>query len=263
MNTALHNGKHFTLVHASWMAAWEWQAVASSLHAAGHRCLAVDLPGRGSNPASIPQGQLALDDYVDSIARQLLPLGEKTIVVAHGGSGIVASQLAEHCPERIEAAVYLAGLMLGDGASLAATCSGITTSAVVNNLRFSGDGLTVELDRGIAHQAFAADVDKAHFEKLTHELTAEPTALMKTTLSLSDSRYGTVPRYYIECTRDNVVPIGFQQAMAMAQTLEAYYTMDSSHAPMLSQPDELCDILEDIAKHRSHSGTADNRRTAR
>ena len=82
---------HFLLIHGSWHGAWCWFKVLPRLGAHG-AVSAVNLPGRGRDPAPLPS--VDLDAMVAAAEAQLPPDGKTTIVV-HSRYGIVASALAE------------------------------------------------------------------------------------------------------------------------------------------------------------------------
>lgn len=103
---------NFLFLHGSWHGAWCWHKVLPEMAMAGHCAVAVDLPGRGRNPA--PPMMVGLSRMVDA-AERALPCGAKTTVVVHGRNGIVASALAERVPDLIERTIYLASYMLPTG----------------------------------------------------------------------------------------------------------------------------------------------------
>ena len=67
-----------------------------------------------------------------------------------------------------------------------------------------------------------------------------------TPLTLTEDRYGSVPRWYIECTLDNAVRIGRQRAMVKTLPCKVI-TMECGHSPFYSNPEELAEHLETIA----------------
>jgi len=64
---------------------------------------------------------------------------------------------------------------------------------------------------------------------------------------LTEKNYGTVPRFYIECTEDKVVTPFIQRKKYTETPCEKIYSMATSHSPFFSKPIELVDILCDIA----------------
>jgi pimeloyl-ACP methyl ester carboxylesterase len=64
-----------------------------------------------------------------------------------------------------------------------------------------------------------------------------------TPVRTSDARYGRVKRGYIECTKDNAIPIMLQRKMQQALPCEPVVTLDTDHSPFFSAPDALCRAL--------------------
>jgi hypothetical protein len=67
----------------------------------------------------------------------------------------------------------------------------------------------------------------------------EPNAPAATPLRLTDANFGRVPRVYIECLRDNAIPPAVQREMYTVVPCQKVITMDTSHSPNISAPDEL------------------------
>jgi hypothetical protein len=74
----------------------------------------------------------------------------------------------------------------------------------------------------------------------------EPMESGVTPLQLSDANFGSIPRYYIECTEDRAVTPFIQRMMYTETPCEKVYSMPTSHSPFFSRPVELCDILSEI-----------------
>jgi len=78
-------------------------------------------------------------------------------------------------------------------------------------------------------------------------LRPQPIAISTTPVTLTEERFGSVPRWYVECTHDNAVRIARQRAMVKAMPCKVI-TMECGHTPFYSQPEELAEHLETIAK---------------
>ena len=89
----------FIFLHGSFHAAWNWHHVLPLLAHAGHRGIAMDLPGHGRDRTAARR--VTLEACVDAVQRTLDSLPGKAVLVAHSRNGIVISQAAERCPEKI------------------------------------------------------------------------------------------------------------------------------------------------------------------
>ena len=68
-------------------------------------------------------------------------------------------------------------------------------------------------------------------------------------LQITDENFGAIPKYYIECTEDRAIPIQVQRAMYKGK-VKKVYTLNSSHTPNFSQPENLANILLEIQKEQ-------------
>ena len=68
-------------------------------------------------------------------------------------------------------------------------------------------------------------------------------------LSLSDLKYGSVRRFYIEAPEDNAIPITLQQKMINASPPEKVFRLKGAdHSPFFSKPQALHKLLVEISK---------------
>jgi hypothetical protein len=76
-----------------------------------------------------------------------------------------------------------------------------------------------------------------------------PTALAPqgTPVRISAEHYGRVPRVYIECLRDRALTPSFQKRMYTAMPCQAILSMETSHSPFFSAPQELVRHLTSLS----------------
>jgi pimeloyl-ACP methyl ester carboxylesterase len=106
----------FVLVHGGFSGAWIWLPLMDRLKADGHVVDAFDLPGMGNDHTST--SEVSLDSYAGRVCEVLAASSEPAVVVGHSMGGIVATQGAARCPERVAALVYVAAFLPKDGQSL-------------------------------------------------------------------------------------------------------------------------------------------------
>ena len=78
-------------------------------------------------------------------------------------------------------------------------------------------------------------------------LSHEPVESGITALQLSDEKFGSVRRFYIECTEDKAVTPFIQQMMYKETLCEKVYQIPTSHSPFFSQPQMLSNLFVEIA----------------
>lgn len=68
-------------------------------------------------------------------------------------------------------------------------------------------------------------------------------------LTLSDFKYGTVRRFYIETSEDNAIPITLQESMINSSPPEKVFRLKGAdHSPFFSKPQALHKLLVEILK---------------
>jgi len=234
----------YVMVHSAWLGGWSWGPVAEVLEAENREVHAPDLPGHGQDQT--PPGDVTLDSYVATITDLLDSLDGPAILVGHSLGGKVISQAAENRPDRVRALVYLCAFLLPDGASFMGATEGVQGSMVLDNLVMSDDGASVTIRPEVMHEAFAHDVPLTAFEAVLPLVVAQPTAPLGSPLAITDARWGSIPRYYIECTDDRAIPPGVQAAMYEAIPVTRVFSMHTSHAPIFAAPETVAAFLLEV-----------------
>jgi hypothetical protein len=70
-------------------------------------------------------------------------------------------------------------------------------------------------------------------------LVREPLRPALTRLTLTDARYGRVPRAYIRLTQDKAVSLSLQDRLLSETKVDRVESIDASHSAYFSQPDAL------------------------
>ncbi|MFN8290283.1 MAG: alpha/beta fold hydrolase [Chitinophagaceae bacterium] len=237
--------KTFILIHGSWHNAWNWHKVVPLLEKAGHKAIAIDLPGMGRDKT--PIREVKMENTVQRICDLIDRTEGKVILVGHSKNGIMISQAAEYRPEKIEKLIYLAAYLVPDGKtqreySLQDT-AGVLKPYVTSYPELNAHTLQpVIYKEGLYHDC---EDDITEMARLL--LSHEPVESGITPLRLTESRYGSVPRYYIECTEDRAVTPFIQRKMYEETPCKKVYSLPTSHSPFFSKPVELTNIFCEIA----------------
>jgi pimeloyl-ACP methyl ester carboxylesterase len=235
----------FVLVHGAWSTSWVWERVAPLLEEAGHRVDAVDLPGRGSNPA--PPAEMTLDAYSRHVADRVEAAGERVLLVGHSMGGMSITGAAELVPERIAKLVYVTAFLPGDGQTLPELAKGNPDELVQSNIVVDeATGLCTVRDE-VQPEAFYGECSAEDAALATAHRVPESLAAIGAPVHITEDRAGSVPRTYIECSEDRAITIGQQRRMWGARPCEQVITMSSDHAPMLCAPQELAGHLLAVA----------------
>lgn len=248
--------RRMVLVHGAWQGAWAFDAWTPSLERRGWRPEAVDLPGNGCDPRDrTPPGAVDLARCADHVRARIDSAPEPVVLVGHSGGGLTATAVAEAAPERVEALVYLAGMMLPSGmgfAALLAQCRADDPEADLAGigpwLRPTEDGLGTWVDPAGALAVFLHDADPALARRAAARLRPQPRGGRDVAARWTPERMGRVPRVYVEARDDRSIPLSVQRRMQRLVPGAATLSLDCGHVPQLVRPEELtrrlCDLLE-------------------
>jgi len=93
------------LVPGFWLGAWAWDEVADALRADGHDVSAITLPGLDS--VDTDRSKISFSDHVDAIVDALEAPPEPAVLVVHSASGFSGYAASDRVPDRIAAMVYV------------------------------------------------------------------------------------------------------------------------------------------------------------
>lgn len=233
--------KTFILIHGSWHSAWNWHKVVPLIEKAGHKAIAIDLPGMGRDKTPIQE--VKMKTTVEKICRLIDGIDGKVILVGHSKNGIMISQAAEYRPDKIEKLVYLAAYLVPNGKtqreySMEDT-GGWLKPYVVQHPETASHTLQAEIYKeGLYHDC---DDDITELAKVL--LGHEPVESGMTPLELTQENFGSVSKVYIECTEDRAVTPFIQRKMYTETPCDKVYSLPTSHSPFFSKPKELVEIL--------------------
>ncbi|XP_074267797.1 methylesterase 1-like isoform X2 [Silene latifolia] len=237
--------KHFVLVHGLGHGAWCWYKLTTLLKEQGHKVTALDMAASGVNLEKIEEIN-TFEEYCKPLLDFMssLPDFEKVVVVGHSLGGMNIALAMEYFPLKISAAVFLTALMPDTIHQPSFVVDKIwtygpqeepSTAVLINR----------QLMQILYSHSLAQDVELA-------VALQRPGSLFLTSLAkannFSNSGYGSVRRVYIICKKDQGITEEFARWMITnSQVPEVKEIEDADHAPMISQPQKLCDCLIEIA----------------
>ena len=232
----------FVLIHGSWHGAWCWDRLAPLLRKRGHRVTAIDLPAHGEDRT--PLYRASLGGYSRRVRAAVADLEEKPIAVGHSMGGLAITQAAIDAPELFAALVYLCAFVPLAGESLVQLAGLDGESLISASTRYRPTSIRVRPDK--ARALFYNECSDADAAWATAQLRPDP--WLPLIQKFAEPRHATLPRGYIECTKDRTISLPRQRAMAGRITFDRVVTLESDHSPFLSSPDELASRLHEMAQ---------------
>jgi pimeloyl-ACP methyl ester carboxylesterase len=214
------------LVHGAWADGSCWSKIIVLLQAKGYNVTA----------AQIPLTSLA-DDI--SVTRRLLSTcAEPTVLVGHSYGGAVITGAATQTPQ-VKALVYITAFGLDEGESLASLSKQGPPSAGSASIEPDQNGF-LWINREKFHTSFAADATDN--EAAVMAAVQRPLSVASFTESEGAAAWKALPSWYLICTDDQMIPPPAQEFLAkrMKATVRSVH---SSHAPFMSRPQEVADII--------------------
>lgn len=249
---------HFVLVHGGGFGAWCWYKTIALLEEGGYKVTAIDLTGSGIH-SSDTNTVASLSEYVKPLTDFLekLPDGKKVILVGHDFGGACISYAMELFPLKVAKAIFLAAAMLKNGQSTLDTFSQQATSDDLMRqaqifLYANGNNqppTAIDLDKSLLKELLFNQSPSKDVALASVSMRPIPFAPVLEKLSLSDLKYGSVRRFYIETSEDNAIPITVQESMINASPPEQVLRLKGAdHSPFFSKPQALHKLLVEISR---------------
>jgi pimeloyl-ACP methyl ester carboxylesterase len=192
---------------------------------------------------STPLSEVTMAGWAAFVAELSHAAGGRVVLVGHSRGGAVISEAGELAPGYFLGLVYLTAVLMPAGGKTAELPVERREGAVIT----SSDGASFRVEPAIAREIFYNRASAEDATWASAQLCAEPFAPNIVPLTVTNERWGRLPRAYIECLDDRTVPIGVQRAMQARLPCNPVVTMDSDHSPFLSAPQDLAAHLSDIA----------------
>jgi pimeloyl-ACP methyl ester carboxylesterase len=236
----------FVLIHGAGNGGWVWDKLVPHLQEYGHDVKAPDLPGHGDD--STPISEVSTSAYVERVCHVIDQSDEPVMLVGHSLAGLVISQTTEDCPEKIDTLVYLAAYLMPNGQGVVDAVQQDSESLAWPNIvidEATGGSLVRKEKQREVFFHDCADEDVRWAKSLVQP---HPPGGGTEPVEVTDGKFGSVNRAYIQCMQDRAVTPSFQEKMYTELPCEPVITMNTGHFPQISAPEALALHLDSLAR---------------
>lgn len=237
----------YIFVHGAFQDASSWDAVLPLIEANNDTAIAVNLPSHGND--NTPLGDVTLADYRETVINAIEQFDQPVILVGHSFGGITISEVAEATPDKVKQLIYVAAYIPKQGDTLA----GIAELDQNNGFNEEGTFLLSE-DFTYAYVAeeaqikiFCGDCTAAQQDVLLASMQNEPLGPLNEPATVTAENFGSVPKAYIMTALDNAASPQIQAYMMSHTPVDTVRAINTSHAPFLTMPTELANLIIDVS----------------
>jgi pimeloyl-ACP methyl ester carboxylesterase len=224
------------LVPGFWLGAWAWDEVATALRADGHDVTALTLPGLESPDAD--RSTITMSDHVDAICEAVKAAEAPVVLAVHSGTGFAGYAASDRVPEQIAAMVYVDSAP-GIGAM---------------NAGFDGVDMPLPPPEELAEDENLDGLSEEQLETLRQRAIPQPGGVLREGADLTNDARRDIPSTII-CTGfpsekvKEAVEQGYAWLGGITELRDiTWVDLPTSHWPMWSRPQELADIIGDVAQ---------------
>jgi pimeloyl-ACP methyl ester carboxylesterase len=223
------NATNIVLVHGLWADGSSWSKVIPILKNAGHRIIAVQLPLH------------SLADDVVTVKHAIDLVGGPTILVGHSFGGFVITNAGYNNPN-VTGLVYVSAFAPDEGES---ATNFVDVATLPPGLLVFDSGGFAYINPEMFHEAFVQDANATEAETLAvvqkpahQSLFAEPSG---------PPAWRQLPTWFEVSEGDHIIPPDAQRQFAQRMNATTI-SLNSSHASLVSHPDEIAELILNAAK---------------
>jgi pimeloyl-ACP methyl ester carboxylesterase len=223
------NATNIVLVHGLWADGSSWSKVIPILKNAGHRIIAVQLPLH------------SLADDVATVKRAIDLVGGPTILVGHSFGGFVITN-AGYNNQNVTGLVYVSAFAPDEGES---ATNFVDVATLPPGLLVFDSGGFAYLNPEMFHGAFIQDANATEAETLA--VMQKPAHQSLFTVPSGPPAWKQLPTWFEVSEGDHIIPPDAQRQFAQRMNATTI-SLNSSHASLVSHPDEIAELILNATK---------------
>ncbi|GHD13798.1 hypothetical protein GCM10008096_30380 [Zhihengliuella salsuginis] len=229
------------MIPGFWLDGASWAPATRDLEAAGHRTLAMTLPGKESPIAS--RHGIGLRDHIDAVVDVLDSIDAPAVLVGHSGGAAIIQGAADARPESVAKLIYVDAVPLPDG-------------GVVND-ELPVVGCSIPLPGWeVFDDADLTDLTDPLRQEFRRMAIPEPALVATDPQSVRNAARFGIPAAVIACEFSAAQIQGwiesgeaFTSELARIEKL-SIHELPTGHWPQLTRPAELGQLLADVVGNR-------------
>jgi pimeloyl-ACP methyl ester carboxylesterase len=243
--------RSFVLVHPAWHGGWVWKKVSRRLRERRHVALTPTLTGLGER-SHLAHAEIGLEVHVTDVVNVLTYEDLRDVIlVGHSSSGAVITGVADRAPERVAHVVYVDAFVPEDGQAVIELVMPERRRALEELVRTEGGGWLLPRFAPPPWETIVRDMwgvtDDDDVRWMLDRLGPTPFRHLTEPVRRTNAAAEKLPRTYIRC-RQYPNPRFDRHAEMARQTAQwRYRELPSSHHPPITMPDELTDLLVELA----------------
>jgi pimeloyl-ACP methyl ester carboxylesterase len=230
----------FVLVHGGGCDRRCWSRLQPLLNDA---VFALDLPGRGSNPADL--STVKVEDFVEAVASEVVGNDLSDVVlVGHSLGGITLPGVARRVPDRLRRLVFVSCVVPPHGRSVGDMLESLSPAVAEVASRLGDDVVdgSGALHPDFATAMFCNDMNDEQQAFALSLLVPESMGVISEPVDLSGLA-PAIPITYVRLLRDASLTLQTQDRMAGNARADNIVDIDAGHLVMISSPEKLAAVL--------------------
>lgn len=192
-----------------------------------------------------------IEEYVSPVEILLQKAQNPVILLGHSMGGVALTYLGEKYPDKIGRLIYVCAFMVPNAKRASdyilkkmQDCPSVDFFEMISEVN-GGKGLKLDLSqKDLIKEAFFGDCSDSDLSiafKNLHPITSTVPDMFVS--AITKENFFSIPRTYIECTRDNAIPIELQRLMISEVPGSEVLSIESSHAPYFSHAELLAEMI--------------------